>query len=263
MCEYKYLGNYHTHTQWCNHGTVSAYEAVREAIESGMKVLGFSEHSPFPDDRFHRMKYAELNNYTAYLNELKIRYKNILDIRIGLEIEFFPKDIPYYYKLLNKYGIDYIILGQHYFDFNGKIIKTKLIENTEMLINYAESISEAMKTGFFSIAAHPDYCFSCDLPIDKHTDRAIQIILDTAEKYGTILEINANGFRKPEFQSCIGLRRRYPFFNFWKSAAAHNIRYIVGSDAHHPGCINDHAVKEAFAFAKKLEIFPIENNIIR
>ena len=130
MCEYKYLGNYHTHTQWCNHGTVSADEAVREAIESGMKVLGFSEHSPFPDDRFHRMKYAELNNYTAYLNELKIRYKNILDIRIGLEIEFFPKDIPYYYKLLNKYGIDYIILGQHYFDFNGKIIKTKLIENT-------------------------------------------------------------------------------------------------------------------------------------
>ena len=40
--------NFHTHTMRCNHadGTDRAY--VEAAIKSGIKVLGFSDHVPYP-----------------------------------------------------------------------------------------------------------------------------------------------------------------------------------------------------------------------
>ena len=259
-----YLGNYHTHTQWCNHSTLKAEQAVVEAVEAGLTELGFSEHAPFYDDRFFRVKYSELWDYIYFLQRLKLKYANIINIRIGLEIEFFEKDITYYKQLYREYELDYLILGQHYFDMHNseQIIKTKTIGCTELLIRYAETISSAMKTGLFKIVAHPDYCFSCDLPLDKNAYKAMEIIVETAKLVGALLEINANGLRKPSFGSIIGNRKRYPFAPFWRLAAQYGVKCIIGSDAHHPGCIYDEAVKEAFTFVEDLGITVKDNNIL-
>ena len=262
MNEFNYLGNYHTHTQWCNHGTLSMHTAIDEALGAGMNMLGFSEHAPFPDDRFFRMKYTSFESYIKDAEALKTEYSDRLIIKKGLEIEFFPDAISYYSELLNKLGIDYLILGQHFFKSGDRILKTKQIDDTRSLVNYAESLAEAMNTGLFRIAAHPDYCFSCDLPLDNNSYRAMEIIINAAVRTGTILEVNANGFRKPEFESCIGIRKKYPFLPFWELAAVHNVRCIIGSDAHHPGQLFDDSVKKAFTFANGLNLSLVSNNLI-
>ena len=39
--------NFHTHTTRCNHAAGEDRQYVEEAIKGGLKVLGFSDHSPY------------------------------------------------------------------------------------------------------------------------------------------------------------------------------------------------------------------------
>ena len=45
------LANYHTHTKRCNHARGSERDYIEQALAAGMRVLGFSDHTPcpFPD----------------------------------------------------------------------------------------------------------------------------------------------------------------------------------------------------------------------
>ena len=43
------IANYHTHTYRCGHsGNYADEEFVLHAIDAGLKVLGFSDHTPWP-----------------------------------------------------------------------------------------------------------------------------------------------------------------------------------------------------------------------
>ena len=42
------IANYHTHTWRCRHADGTEREYVERAIEGGLKILGFSDHSPYP-----------------------------------------------------------------------------------------------------------------------------------------------------------------------------------------------------------------------
>ena len=42
------FANYHTHTARCRHASGEDREYVLAAVQSGVKILGFSDHAPFP-----------------------------------------------------------------------------------------------------------------------------------------------------------------------------------------------------------------------
>ena len=42
------FANYHTHTARCNHASGTEREYVEAAIKSGLKILGFADHTPYP-----------------------------------------------------------------------------------------------------------------------------------------------------------------------------------------------------------------------
>ena len=44
---YTVRNNYHTHTTRCKHASGEDREYVEKAIESGLKILGFSDHCPW------------------------------------------------------------------------------------------------------------------------------------------------------------------------------------------------------------------------
>lgn len=49
----------------------------------------FTDHAPFPHDIFTgRMRFSELQGYISTLRKLKNEYSGLIDIRIGLEIEY-------------------------------------------------------------------------------------------------------------------------------------------------------------------------------
>lgn len=241
--------NYHTHCQRCRHaaGTAAAY--TKEAVKKKLTKLGFSDHLPFPDDRFGlRMPYAEQNAYLQEVTDLKEQYKEKIEIFCGFEGEYFKKDWKYYEALLRHEQCDYLILGQHFFETaGGSIINTYDITDTSLYEDYSRHVVEAMKTGYFRYAAHPDLIFLNPFVWDRHCDKACDILIDGAVKYDFALEYNANGLRRGQQSFPDGTRYPYPHGRFWEKVKGTAIKVYIGSDCHNPKNLWDGYVQKAYA----------------
>ena len=44
--------NYHTHTYRCQHASGDVEDYCEAAVEQGLQVLGISDHTALPDDRW-------------------------------------------------------------------------------------------------------------------------------------------------------------------------------------------------------------------
>ena len=91
------IENYHTHTTRCRHAEGSDEEYVRYAIDHGLQILGFSDHTPFlfPGDYYSRMRMypEELADYVGSVRSLQKKYAGQIDIHLGLEVEYYPNRI--------------------------------------------------------------------------------------------------------------------------------------------------------------------------
>ena len=129
--------------------------------------------------------------------------------------------------------------------------------DTEMYLWYARAIDEALKTGLFRMLAHPDLFAMNKLPWDKNCDAASDRIIESAVRYGVILELNANGFRRGIHEYPEGPRLMYPHIKFWEKVVGSGARVIIGSDAHEPCQVWDACMPKAYDMLKGLGIEPI------
>ena len=248
--------NYHTHCDRCRHARGCAEEYVKEAVKAGVTNLGFSDHMPFYDDRFGlRMPYAELEDYLREITALREAYREELSISRGFEGEYVRGDNAYYEKLLSRDDCDYLLLGQHFYEkADGELINVYQLGDTEDYEIYAANIVEAMRTGYFRYAAHPDLIFLNDFPWDIRCERACDIIVDGAVKYGFALEYNANGFRRGKKQYVDGERYQYPHDRLWEKVKEAGLSVYVGSDCHDPEQVYDGIVETAYEKLKEMRI---------
>jgi len=257
--------NFHTHTHLCKHADGTEEDYVNEALRQRLDVLGFSDHAPYPDDRYGlRMDYRELAPHISKLQNLKRSLRDKLEIRIGLEIEYDPFWTEYYKSLLREGGVEYFLLGQHiYIDKQGQPVNVYFIEqerDTSSYIDYANSIKAGMESGLFRAIAHPDLMFINKLPYDENGEKACSIIIQAAKDTGTILEFNANGFRRKKDNFPGGeFRYPYPYKPFWEMAAKQNIPVIVSSDCHEPRILWDTKMKLAHRMAKELHLHVVDH----
>lgn len=247
--------NYHAHTELCRHAVGTCEDYVRKALEYNMDILGISEHAPFPDDRYGmRTLFEELEPYTKELNRLKKEYSGLLLLCSGLEIEYDPEMMDYYRWLLAPGRMDYLLLGQHfYFSDKKDLVNIYFIDkggSTSCYIEYANSLQQAMETGFFKVVAHPDVIFINDLPWDDNCEKACEIIIHAAKDTGTILELNANGLRRGKQNYCDGERYPYPHARFWSKVSDSSLPVIIGSDCHNPDLLWDGYVEQSYNIAK-------------
>lgn len=246
--------NYHTHTKRCLHAEGADEEYVIEAINKGLHTIGFSDHGPYPDNRFDlRMQYNELDDYYDSINFLKEKYKDKINIKIGLEIEYFKDQTDYYKRLLTKF--DYLVLGQHVCITDKEpFISNFELSSTDYFITYAEAVSEALDTKLFAFLAHPDLIFLNNFSWDKNSEKASNIIIEAAKRNNAILEINANGVRRGLVDFPDGKRYRYPDKRFWDKVRESNVRVLASADAHAPSQIYDDVVIKTINMAKEWEL---------
>lgn len=245
--------NYHTHTYRCKHACGTELDYVNAAIESGLSVLGFSDHMPFKDDRHGlRMDFKELTEYVNIIKQLKITKKKDLTILLGLECEYDINDSDYYEELLTTYNMDYLILGQHFYtDSKNNFTNVYFFNDTFHYIEYANSVAKGIASGYFKILAHPDVIFINDCPWDYNCEKATDIILSAAVKHDIVLEFNANGIRKGQTNYIDGTRYAYPHPLFWNQVNNTNSPVIINSDCHDPKYVFDESMKKAHDLAKE------------
>ena len=247
------LHNYHTHTPRCNHANGTEEEYVRCAIDAGLQTLGFSDHTPYPFPKGYtstfRMGVAELPDYANAVRAVKKQFAGQLDIRLGVEAEFYPAYFADLLHLLQDHGVEYMILGQHM--VGNEIGEHYLGAPTDatVLERYCNQCIEAMHTGLFTYFAHPDLVHFIG---DPQTYRAqMRRICQAANACGLPLEYNLLGLQG---------NRHYPNPIFWEIAAEENCAVILGRDAHAPHHLLDTATEEkALQFLSSLGLKPLEN----
>ena len=252
--------NFHTHSQRCGHADGIEEDYIKSAISCGVSELGFSDHGPYPDFDFGlRMPFCELPKYLEALDALIPKYQKEITIKKGLEIEYLPKYRDYYEDLLTKWGIEYLLMGEHFY-LNAQGEETNIYgsaSTTSQFIAYAQTIAEGMKTGLFKAVAHPDLYMLNSFAWDDNCKKAADIIIDTAAATDTILEYNANGLRRGLKPFPDGIRYPYPHDAFWAMAAQAPIKVFVSSDCHNPKDVWDDSVELAYEKLQSIGIQPV------
>lgn len=234
------IANYHTHTPRCRHASGSEAEYAQAALDAGMQILGFSDHTPygFPEGyyTFMRMYPWELEDYCQSVRRVQEDYRGRLQIHLGLEVEYYPAFFPQLLPILRDQGIEYMLLGQHWVGNEmDEPYSGRPTTDPTLLSRYCDQVIEAMETGLFTYLAHPDLLnFVGD---DKTYALHMSRLCRAAKACQMPLELNLWGLQQG---------KHYPVDRFWAIAAEEGCQTIIGADAHEAWAVHN-PQKEAIA----------------
>lgn len=247
------IANYHTHTKRCRHAQGEDEEYVLAALEKGLQILGFADHTPYPfsGDYYStfRMFPEEIEGYVNSVLKLREKYAGKLRIFLGLEAEYYPAHFADLQAMLKDYPVDYLLLGQHALgNEQDEYFCGWPTEEEAVLKRYVDQCMEAMNTGCFTYFAHPDLIhYVGDAKVYKQHMRTL-----IREAMGCKLPLELN---------MLGLytQRNYPNRLFWELVAEEGAPAIVGVDAHVPDFLKDPDVEAKIApFLEGLDIAFVE-----
>lgn len=252
--------NYHTHTRRCRHAQGTERDYVEAAVRAGVGILGFSDHAPFPDFDFGlRMPYGELGPYLDAIDRLTGEFISDIILYKGLEIEYIPQYQSYYEGLLDREGLDYLLLGEHFYpDRYGIVRNIYHARSTADAVDYARAVVRGMETGLFCMVAHPDLFTLGQFDWDENWEDAADRMIDASLRTGAVLEFNANGLRRGIHDYPGGPRLMYPHPRFWEKAAKAGAPVIIGSDCHESGQVWDGCMPEARRILLEAGIVPLD-----
>jgi histidinol-phosphatase (PHP family) len=242
----------HTHTCY-SHGAGSVADMHGAARRLGLRIHGFSEHSPRPCGYGYAADYQEKlqARFADYLREVRdLRRENTEEFRtlLGLELDFIAGELAFGREAAQAADFDYIIGGLHFqgvwgFDADAEDWeKLSSPRRQACYARYYEDLAGLCASGLADIVAHPDLIKIFTLEsfrdwLKLPTSRAlVRGALAEAGKRDLLLEISSAGLRKP-------CREIYPGPALMETAADLGLKICLSSDAHSAGDI-------AYAFAE-------------
>ncbi|MEX2461185.1 MAG: histidinol-phosphatase HisJ [Paenibacillaceae bacterium] len=230
--------DYHTHHVRCGHAEGELELYVKRGIEIGLNQLGLSDHMPLlhvdPATYFSGMAMPmdELPSYVEECLHLKDKYKDQIDIRVGLEgdyIEGYEAEIK---QIIEAYPWDYVIGSVHFLgkwdisDFR-QLDGWQTRDNDEVYRQYYDAVQKAARTGFYDYIGHIDVIKRFGFqPANDITELEKQT-LDVVKQQGLAIELNASGLRMPA-------KEMFPSRRMLEYCFAQGIPLTMGSDAHQP-----------------------------
>ncbi len=157
----KDLQNLHTHTTYCD-GTDTAEEIINVAISRGFGGIGFSGHSYMSYSPEHSMSIEGTEQYKREISLLKEKYRNEIDVFLGLEVDAYSNvDLAGYEYLIG--SLHYLKMGKEYVGFDRSSEVVTDIVNTYFSGNgldfakeYYRQLAGLFEYGRFDIIGHFD-----------------------------------------------------------------------------------------------------------
>jgi len=223
----------HNHTTLCNHATGTIEEYIKKAIELDIDIFGFSDHAPMIYEPEYRMSLTQSKWYEQNILDLKEKYKDQIDIKLGYEVDFMsnPKFIEL--QIINA-NVDYLIGSVHFLDKQDDLWgfdNPAFIKNYEhsdidkIWEDYFQAISKMVQTGYFDIVGHLDLIKVFKYLPNKDIKTIAYKTMKDIKKSNMVLEINSAGLRKP-------IKEQYPSKQLLELAFELDIPITFGSDAH-------------------------------
>lgn len=218
----------HMHTPLCKHAWGEPEEYAQQALKAGLKGIIFTCHCPMPDGFWPtvRMSESEFDTYVALVQRAADAFKGKLDIRLGIESEYFPGHEEYISKLHQRAEFHYVLGAVHWQakEYLNKF-ETGTIENFRR--TYFDHLAKSAESGLYDCLAHPDlvknyhpdsWCFA----IVKNSAAAA---LDRIAATGVAMELNTSGLNK-------SYSEMNPGDEMLSMMAERKIPVVIGSDAH-------------------------------
>ncbi|MCA0758121.1 histidinol-phosphatase HisJ [Paenibacillus sp. N4] len=232
------LIDYHTHHARCGHAVGELEEYVRKGIEIGLAQLGLSDHMPLlhvnPATYYPEMAMPmeELPRYVEECLSLKEKYKDRIDIRIGLEGDYIEGCEEQIEAIVKAYPWDYVIGSVHFLgewditDFR----QTHGWEGRDRMAvyeQYYDAVAKAAATGFYDYIGHIDVIKRFGFKPEGDVTHLENAALEAVKKNGLAIELNASGLRMP-------VEEMFPSRRMLEYAHKLGIPVTIGSDAHQP-----------------------------
>lgn len=218
----------HMHTPLCKHAWGEPEEYADQALKAGLKGIIFTCHCPMPDGFWPtvRMSDGEFDTYVALVQRAADAFKGKLDIRLGIESEYYPGCEEWITKLHQRADFHYV-LGAVHWQAKEYLNKYEVgtIENFRR--TYFDHLAKSAESGLYDCLAHPDlvknyhpdsWCFA----IVKNT---VTTALDRIAATGVAMELNTSGLNKSYSEMNPGLE-------MLRMMCERKIPIVIGSDAH-------------------------------
>ncbi len=225
----------HMHTPLCKHahGEPGEYAAVAE--RRGLRGIIVTCHNPMPDGfgSHVRMSTDDWDTYVELVEQTRDAWSDRVDVRLGLECDYFPGYESFLEKQTAHDGLNYVLGSVHpqLPEFKNKFWASDALAFQR---TYFDQLADAAETGFFDCISHPDLVKN--MTASKwDVDAAmpdILLALDRIAATGVSMELNTSGANKtvPQMNPCpemlTAMRER-------------DIPVVIGADAHVPHRVAD------------------------
>lgn len=225
----------HSHTPLCNHadGWPTEYAAVAE--QRGLRGLIVTCHNPMPNGMSAsvRMREDEFERYIEVVAETRTEWKGRVDVRLGLEADFFEGIEPYLERQLNKADFHFVLGSVHpqIPEFRARYWSGDAVEFQR---TYFDLLAKSAETQLFDSLAHPDLIKNMT-PKQWRPDVIMSDIchaLDRIAATGVAMELNTSGINK-------SIEEMNPFPAMLREMRVRNIPVTIGADAHTPSRVAD------------------------
>ena len=108
--------DFHMHTGFSYDTDSNPEEMVKRSIELGLKTICITDHhdEDYPEDVTAFQ--LDVESYLAEMQRLKEKYKEQIDLRIGVELGLQPHLSSFYEKFVTKYPFEFVLGSMHVFD---------------------------------------------------------------------------------------------------------------------------------------------------
>ncbi len=249
------LEDWHTHSALCHHAVGSIEDYIRKAIELELNTIGICDHFPFEFlkniERIPYEDYAitldEIKGYLSMAKTLKDKYRNVINVRIAFEVDFFENQESALNTHLYKYKnhLDYILGSIHILNFHDGRgawgfddsrfrIDYDYYGPDKVYMEYYKTVQKMINSNEFDfdIIAHFDLPKKFnDIPNNKEIiNNEVMKTLQLIKKRDVVMEINSSGLRKDA-------KEQYPSKEIIQKLCDLDISILLGSDAHDPNYI--------------------------
>jgi histidinol-phosphatase (PHP family) len=225
----------HCHTPLCKHAFGEPDEYAAVAIARGFKGITFTCHCPLPDgfSANVRMAPGQFDDYVQMIAATREAFAGRLDVRLGLESDFYPGVEPWLERLHARVPLSHVLGSIHYQvgDYR-KLFHTGDVFSYQEL--YFEHLALSAESGLFDTLAHPDLIKN-ESPADWDFERLRPVIeraLDRVAATGVAMELNTSGVQKD-------LPEMNPSPSQLALMHERGIPVVIGADAHVPERVGD------------------------
>ena len=184
-----------------------------------------------------RMKASQFDRYVRMIERTRGRFAGRLDVKLGLESDYFPGYEPYLEALHRRADFDYVIGSVHWQSrtYLGRFANG---DAERFRRTYFTHLAESAETGLYDCLGHPDHVKHYE-PRSWSLSRLrddVAACLDRIAASGVAMELNTSGIDR-------GYTEMSPGNALLRMMAERGIPVVLGSDAHSAERVGAHFVR--------------------